>query len=162
MSPIYHDRGRKNTRPCAIRCRTLQWRKGALSMTIKLRFRRSTMLAALALLTAAALTVSGTSPAHADRCDDLAGQLKNQIDGISVGKTAANLTYLSHPRAKEMTLGCAGRTYATRVHARPCGKFYECLSRPFIVGRDRPRCRAIEGFDSQSICFCPVRVALTR
>jgi hypothetical protein len=79
------------------------------------------MLAALALLTAVPLTVSGASPARADRCDDLAGQLKNQIDGISVGKTAANLIYLSHPRAKEITLGCAGRTYANQLFAKSDG-----------------------------------------
>jgi hypothetical protein len=61
-------------------------------MTLKLRFRRSTMLAtALALLAAMALTVSSVSPARADRCDDLAAQLKSQIDGLGVGKTAANL-----------------------------------------------------------------------
>jgi hypothetical protein len=76
------------------------------------------MLAAFALLTAAALTVSGASPARADRCDDLAGQLKNQIDGLAVGKTAANLIYLSHPKAKELTLGCAGRTYSNQLFAK--------------------------------------------
>jgi hypothetical protein len=80
------------------------------------------MLAALALLTAAALTVSDSSPARADRCDDLAGQLKNQIDGITVGKTAANLIYLSHPKAKEITLGCAGRTYANQLFAKSDGR----------------------------------------
>jgi hypothetical protein len=80
------------------------------------------MLAALALLAAVPLTVSGTSPARADRCDDLAGQLKNQIDGISVGKTAANLIYLSHPKAKEITLGCAGRNYANQLFAKSDGR----------------------------------------
>jgi len=58
------------------------------------------------------------SPAHADRCDDLAGQLKSQIDGITVGKTAANLIYLSHPQAKEITLGCAGRNYTNQLYAK--------------------------------------------
>ena len=53
------------------------------------------IFAALALLVAL-----GASPARADRCDDLAGQLKSQIDGLAVGKTAANLIYLSHPQAK--------------------------------------------------------------
>jgi hypothetical protein len=76
------------------------------------------MLAALALLTAAAVTVSGTSPARADRCDDLAKQIKNQIDGLAVGKTAANVIYLSHPKAKELTLGCAGRTYSNQLFAK--------------------------------------------
>jgi hypothetical protein len=58
------------------------------------------------------------SPARADRCDDLAAQLKNQIDGLAVGKTAANLIYLSHPNAKEITLGCAGRTYRNQLFAK--------------------------------------------
>jgi len=71
--------------------------------------------AALAML---ALTALGASPARADRCDDLASQLKNQIDGLGVGKTAANLIYLSHPKAKEITLGCAGRTYANQLYAK--------------------------------------------
>jgi hypothetical protein len=76
------------------------------------------MLAAFAVLIAAAVTISGTSPARADRCDDLAKQLQNQIDGLAVGKTAANLIYLSHPKAKELTLGCAGRTYSNQLFAK--------------------------------------------
>jgi hypothetical protein len=89
-------------------------------MTWKLQFRRSTMLAAaLPLLAALALLIlAGTSPARADRCDDLAGQLKSQIDGLAVGKTAANLIYLSHPQAKEITLGCAGRNYSNQLYAK--------------------------------------------
>jgi hypothetical protein len=71
------------------------------------------MSAALAVLIASAAT-----PARADRCDDLASQLKNQIDGLGVGRTAANLIYLSHPKAKEIMLGCAGRTYANQLYAK--------------------------------------------
>lgn len=66
----------------------------------------------------AVLIVSAATPARADRCDDLASQLKNQIDGLGVGRTAANLIYLSHPKAKEITLGCAGRTYANQLYAK--------------------------------------------
>ena len=88
-------------------------------MTLKLPFRRSTLLAtALALLAAMALTVSSASPARADRCDDLAAQLKSQIDGLGVGKTAANLIYLSHPQAKQITLGCASRNVSNQLFAR--------------------------------------------
>src|SRR5664279_3484811 len=72
-----------------------------------------TLSAALAVL-----IVSAATPARADRCDDLASQLKNQIDGLGVGKTAANLIYLSHPKAKEITLGCAGRNYANQLYAK--------------------------------------------
>jgi hypothetical protein len=71
------------------------------------------IFAALALLTAL-----GVSPARADRCDDLAGQLKSQIDDLAVGKTAANLIYLSHPKAKQITLGCASRNVTNQLFAR--------------------------------------------
>jgi hypothetical protein len=86
-------------------------------MTLRPPFRRSTMLAAMLALLAAIVTLAA-SPARADRCDDLAAQLKSQIDGIGVGKTAANVIYLSHPLAKQITLGCAGRTYANQLFAR--------------------------------------------
>jgi hypothetical protein len=88
--------------------------KGQTLMAFKLKFRRSTVAGALLAVTIA----FGTSPARADRCDDLAGQLKSQIDGLTVGKTAANLIYLSHPQAKEITLGCAGRNYTNQLYAK--------------------------------------------
>jgi hypothetical protein len=56
------------------------------------------IFSAVALLATITLAVS---PARADRCDDLARQLKSQIDGLSVGRTAANVIYLSHPAAKQ-------------------------------------------------------------
>ena len=68
--------------------------------------------------TLALLAVSGASPARADRCDDLANQLKSQIDGLAVGKTAANQIYLSHPQAREITLGCAGRNVTNQLFAK--------------------------------------------
>jgi hypothetical protein len=87
-----------------------------IAMTFRYRIRRPTIFAAaLALLAAMAL---GPSPARADRCDDLAGQLKNQIDGLTVGKTAANLIYLSHPQAKALTLGCAARNVSNQIFAK--------------------------------------------
>jgi hypothetical protein len=64
------------------------------------------------------LTALAASPARADRCDDLAAQLKNQIDGLAVGKTAANLIYLSHPMATEVTLGCASRNLTNQLFAK--------------------------------------------
>src|SRR5258705_13882159 len=78
-------------RPCARRLRTVQWRKGAITMTSKPELCRLTILAAAsALLATLALTMLAGSPALADRCDDLAGQLKSQIDGVAIGRTAAN------------------------------------------------------------------------
>lgn len=56
-------------------------------------------------------------PAFADRCDDLASQLKGHIDGLSVGKTAANVIYLTHPAAKQLRLGCASRKVSNELLA---------------------------------------------
>ena len=88
---------------------------------------------ALALLAAICLNVSGASPARADRCDDLAGQLKSQVDGLKIGITAANVIYLSHPQAKEITLGCRGRNYSNELYAKadsrqPKPEFFELVA----------------------------------
>src|SRR5712671_2968479 len=90
-----------------------------IHMTFKPEFRRSTLLAAaVALAATLALTMLAASPARADRCDDLANQLKGQVDGLGVGKTAANLIYLSHPQARQIKLGCAGRNFSNQLFAR--------------------------------------------
>jgi hypothetical protein len=92
---------------------------GGNHMTSRPEFRRSTLLTTrLALLAALALATVAATPARADRCDDLASQLKNQIDGLAVGKTAANLIYLSHPQAKAITLGCASRNVTNQLFAK--------------------------------------------
>jgi hypothetical protein len=74
------------------------------------------------MLLVCGLFALAASPARADRCDDLAGQLKNQIDGLAVGKTAANVIYLSHPQAKELSLGCSGRSYSNQIFARAASR----------------------------------------
>jgi hypothetical protein len=79
------------------------------------------MLAATLALLAAILAL-GAAPARADNCDDLAKQLKGQIDGLAVGKTAANVIYLSHPQAKRMTLGCASREFSNQLYAVSDGR----------------------------------------
>jgi hypothetical protein len=74
-----------------------------------------------AVLLAAALAVAtflAASDARADGCDDLAGQLKNQIDGLRVGQTAAGVIYLAHPSAHEITLGCASRNFKYQLFAK--------------------------------------------
>jgi hypothetical protein len=64
------------------------------------------------------VVAAGASPARADACDDLAAELKSQIDGLAVGRTAANLIYLSHPQATELSLGCASRNLTNQLYAR--------------------------------------------
>lgn len=83
-----------------------------------------------ALLAAVALSAS---PARADRCEDIAGQLKSQIDGLKVGITAARVIYLSHPQARELSLGCRGRDYSNELYAKadsrkPRAEFYELVA----------------------------------
>jgi hypothetical protein len=75
---------------------------------------RSAALAATLVL----ITALAASPARADRCDDIAKQLAGQIDGLKVGITAANVIYLSHPSAKELSLGCRGRNYSNELYAK--------------------------------------------
>jgi hypothetical protein len=85
---------------------------------MRVESRKLIFAAPLALLATMTLTMSGISPARADRCDDLAGQLKSQIEGLGVGKTAANVIYLSHPKAKQITLGCASRNLSNQLFAK--------------------------------------------
>jgi hypothetical protein len=87
-------------------------------MTSRRGFRRPFLLA-VALAVFAALTAS---PARADRCDDTANQLKSQIDGLKIGITAANVIYLSHPLAKEMSLGCPNRKYSNELYVKADGR----------------------------------------
>jgi hypothetical protein len=87
-------------------------------MTLKSQFRRSTTLANSLVLAVTAVAALIASPARADRCDDIAAQLKGQIDGLKVGITAANTIYLSHPEARELSLGCSGRNYKNELYAK--------------------------------------------
>ena len=100
--------------------------------------------------TLALLAVSGASPAHADRCDDIAAQLKGQIDGLKVGITAANIIYLSHPDAKEMSLGCRGRNYSNELYAKADGRkpkpaFYELVATAAALVFTIPKPDALTG-----------------
>src|SRR5713226_2787848 len=83
--------------------------KGLFIMIFKLDVRG-------ALLLAAAITglVALAAPARADQCDDIAKQLASGIDGLKVNFKAANIIYLTHPAAKELSLGCSaqGQSYS--------------------------------------------------
>ena len=85
-------------------------------MTSKTQFGRP-IAAALVLL-----AVAAASPARADRCDDIAAQLKSGIDGLKVGISAENNIYLSHPAAKELSLGCSGHKIQNELYATIDGR----------------------------------------
>jgi hypothetical protein len=83
-------------------------------MTSALPFRRSILLAAILTLFAAV----AASPARADQCDDIAKQLAGAIDGLKVNFKAANIIYLTHPAATELSLGCRGSEYSNELYAK--------------------------------------------
>jgi hypothetical protein len=115
-------------------------------MTTRRQFLGSAWLAAALTV----LAIFAASPARADRCDDLAGQLKSQIDGLAVGKTAANMIYLSHPKAKELMLGCAGRNYSNQLFAKadsrkPSPEFLELVASAAAIIFTQPKDNMLKG-----------------
>jgi hypothetical protein len=87
---------------------------GHFIMTFRRPFRRSIPLAAALVLFGAPFA----SPARADHCDDDAAQLARAIDGLKVNFKAANIIYLTHPAASELSLGCRGNEYASELYAK--------------------------------------------
>ena len=85
------------------------------------------LAAALALVTALS-----ASPARADRCEDIAKELKSQIDGLKISVNTGNMIYLSHPATKEFSLGCRGRNYSVELYAKtdrkPKPAFFELIA----------------------------------
>jgi hypothetical protein len=83
-------------------------------MTSRRPFRRSVFLAAALALAIAFIA----SPARADRCDDSAKELANQIDKLKVNFKAGNIVYMTHPLAKELSVGCRGNNYSIELYAK--------------------------------------------
>jgi len=81
-------------------------------------FRRPIFLAAVLALAAA----FAASPARADRCDDSAKELANNIDKVKVNFKAANTVYLTHPLAKELSVACKGDKYSIELYAKGARK----------------------------------------
>ena len=103
--------------------------KGLFIMISQLDFRG-------AIVVAAAITglVTCTAPVRADQCDDIAKQLAGGIDGLKVNFKAANIIYLTHPAAKELSLGCRaqGQAYSNELYAKgdrkPTPQFYDLVA----------------------------------
>ena len=83
-------------------------------MTSRRPFRRPIFFAAALALLAA----FSASPALADRCDDSAKELANTIDKVKVTFKAANVVYLTHPLAKELSVACKGDKYSIELYAK--------------------------------------------
>jgi hypothetical protein len=91
-------------------------------MAFKAEVSRLAMLVVVVAAAALFLVTAATTPARADRCEDIANQLKGQVDGMKVGITAANVIYLSHPLAKELSLGCTNHKYTNELYAKSEGR----------------------------------------
>ena len=90
------------------------------------------------------------STARADRCDDLAAQLKGQIDSLHVGKTAANAIFLSHPAAKQLILGCPNRKFTNELIAgtdsrKPKPEFYDLVAQASAIIFTIPKADTLKG-----------------
>ena len=103
--------------------------KGLFIMIFKLHLRGAIVVAA-AIIGLATLA----APAHADQCDDIAKQLAGGVDGLKVNFKAANIIYLTHPAAKELSLGCRaqGQSYSNELYAKgdrkPTPQFYDLVA----------------------------------
>lgn len=75
---------------------------------------RATVLVAILALSGIVIA----SPARADQCDDTAKQLAGGVDGLKVNFKARNIIYLTHPAAKELSLGCRGQNYSSELYAK--------------------------------------------
>jgi hypothetical protein len=111
---------------------------------------KSRAAAASLLMAGICVVALGASPARADRCDDLAVQLKNQIDGLTIGKTAANAIYLAHPAAKQLMLGCPNRKFTNELIAgsdsrKPKPAFTDLVARASAIVFTVPKADTLKG-----------------
>jgi hypothetical protein len=84
-----------------------------LNQTLTSIVRKAGLAAVLGLC-----AVLAASPARADRCDDSAKELANNIDKMKVNFKAANTVYLTHPLAKELSVACRGDKYSIELYAK--------------------------------------------
>jgi len=114
-------------------------------MALGSRFRRPTLLAAMLALLAA----FSTSQARADRCEDIAKELKSQIDGIKISVNTGRMIYLSHPAAKELSIGCRGSSYAIELYAKadrkPKPEFFALVASAGAIIFTIPKSDALTG-----------------
>jgi hypothetical protein len=114
-------------------------------MAFGIQFLRSTLLAA----TLAMLAAFSASPARADRCEDTAKELRNQIDGLKISVNTGNVIYLAHPAAKELSLGCRGRNYSVELYAKadrkPKPPFFDLIATAGAIIFTIPKPDALTG-----------------
>ena len=81
----------------------------------------------------ATATFAFAAPARADRCDDLAKQLAEQIAGLKVGATRGGEISLTHPSVTQASLGCSSRNRTNSMTAstdkkKPSDAYYDFIA----------------------------------
>ena len=144
--------------PCRNPRAPVSMAKGAFSM--RPDFRRST-LSRRALLAALALTVSGASPARADRCEDIAKQLKARSTASRSASRPARSSICRTRRPRNFRSAAAARTTPTSSTPR---RTAASRSRNSSTGRQRRRHRLYhaEGRQQTGSTRCIKRMGLLR
>ncbi len=98
-------------------------------MTSRRPFRRPILLATALV----GLIAVSASPARADRCEDIAKELRARVDGVRIGITTGKTIYLSHPQAREFSLGCRGANYSNELYVKadrrkPKSEFFQLVA----------------------------------
>ena len=91
-----------------------------------------------------------SSPARADRCDDLAKDLASRIDNMKVGATRGGIIYMQHPLAASVSLGCQSRNklaefYASSPQRKPTPAFVDMVATASAVVFTIPKDDAVRG-----------------
>ena len=75
--------------------------------------------------------------------------MKNQIDGIKISVNTGNMIYLTHPAAKELSLGCRGRNYSVELYAKadrkPKPQFFDLIASAGAIVFTIPKPDALTG-----------------
>lgn len=92
----------------------------------------------------------GSTPARADRCDELAKQLAQHITGLKIGATRAGVIYLEHPAVKQASLGCSSRNRSNDVFAstdkkKPTDAYYDFVGTAAALVFTIPKPDAVKG-----------------
>lgn len=108
------------------------------------------MKPAAPLLLGALFAAIAAHPAQADRCDDLARQLARNVDGVKIGRTVAGIVYLTHPAARQASLGCSARNKMNEVFAlspsrKPSKEFFDFVASATAIVFTIPKSDALRG-----------------
>ena len=108
------------------------------------------MKQAAPLFFGALLAAIAAQPAQADRCDDIARQLARHVEGLKIGRTVAGIVYLTHPAAKQASLGCSARNKMNEVFAlspgrKPSKEFFDFVASATAIVFTIPKSDALRG-----------------